>query len=90
MLLNIFICICLFLMLLVFFKILINKNTMERLQAINLFNTFTIILILLYCFKEHRSEFIDLAFIYAVISYGSIIAITKYININYSKESKNE
>lgn len=90
MLLNIFICICLFLMLLVFFKILVNKNTMERLQAINLFNTFTIILILLYCFKEQRSEFIDLAFIYAVISYGSIIAITKYINISYSKESKNE
>jgi multicomponent Na+:H+ antiporter subunit F len=52
----------------------------DRLVAINVIGTKTIILILIISFILQETYFVDVAMVYALISFLSTVVISKYIN----------
>ncbi|MDH3660962.1 MAG: monovalent cation/H+ antiporter complex subunit F, partial [Alphaproteobacteria bacterium] len=50
----------------------------DRILAVNLFGTLTVVLIALLGFLIDRPEFLDIALVYALINFIGTIAVTKY------------
>lgn len=58
-----------------------GPSAADRLVAINVVGTKTIILILMISFIIHETYFIDVALVYALISFIASIVISKFIKI---------
>lgn len=58
-----------------------GPSAADRLVAINVVGTKTIILILMVSFIIHETYFIDVALVYALISFIASIVISKFIKI---------
>ena len=66
-------------MLLALVRALIGPNIYNRILAVNVFGTLSVMLISIYGFVDDRPEFLDLAIVYALINFIGTIAITKYV-----------
>lgn len=55
-----------------------GKNIFEKLLAINSINNFIIALIIIFSLSSNNSSFIDIALIYATLSYISLACFLKY------------
>lgn len=58
-----------------------GSSAADRLVAINVVGTKTIILILMVSFIIHETYFIDVALVYALISFIASIVISKFVKI---------
>lgn len=59
-------------------RALLGPTVYDRILAVNLFGTLTVILIALLGFLIDRPEFLDIALVYALINFIGTIAVTKY------------
>ncbi|WNJ98383.1 monovalent cation/H+ antiporter complex subunit F [Thalassospiraceae bacterium LMO-JJ14] len=66
-------------MLLVLVRALIGPSIYNRILAVNIFGTLSVMLIAIYGFVDGRPEFLDLAMVYALINFIGTIAVTKYV-----------
>lgn len=59
-------------------RALLGPSVFDRILAVNLFGTLTVVLIALLGFLIERPEFLDIALLYALINFIGTIAVTKY------------
>jgi len=55
-----------------------GPSVFDRILAVNLFGTLTVVLIALLGFLIDRPEFLDISLVYALINFIGTIAVTKY------------
>lgn len=66
-------------MLLLLLRALLGPSTYDRILAINLFGTKTVLFIAVLGFLDGRPEFLDVALVYALINFISTIAVLKFM-----------
>ena len=59
----------------------------DRILAVNMFGTKTVLLIALLGFVMGRPEFLDIAIVYALINFISVIAVLRYSDTNQFKHT---
>jgi multicomponent Na+:H+ antiporter subunit F len=59
----------------------------DRVLAVNMFGTKTVLMISLLGFVMGRPEFLDIAIVYALINFISVIAVLRYSDSNQFKHS---
>ncbi len=65
----------------------IGPTLYDRILAVNMLGTKTVLLIALLGFVMGRPEFLDIAIVYALINFISVIAVLRYSDSNNFKES---
>lgn len=70
--------IILFAMLLALVLAIISKTVYDKILAVNIFGTVTVLFIALFGFLTKRPDFLDIALVYALINFISTIAILKF------------
>lgn len=68
----------LFAMLLALISAIIGKTVYDKILAVNVFGTITVLFIALFGFLTGRPEFLDIALVYALINFIATIAILKF------------
>lgn len=59
----------------------------DRILAVNMFGTKTVLLIALLGFVMGRPEFLDIAIVYALINFISVIGVLRYSDTNQFKHT---
>ena len=72
-------------MLLAIIRGIAGQTLYDRILAVNLFGTKTVLLISLLGFVMGRPEFLDIAIVYALINFISVIGILRYSDTNEFK-----
>lgn len=78
-------------MMMAIIRAFIGPTTYDRVLAVNMFGTKTVLLISLLGFVMGRPEFLDIAIVYALINFISVIGVLRYSNrfvIKHSEQSK--
>lgn len=57
----------------------IGPSIYDRILAVNMFGTKTVLFIAVYGFLTERPEFMDIALIYALINFVGVIAVLKFV-----------
>ncbi len=57
---------------------LLGPTVYDRILAVNLFGTKTVLLIALLAARSGRSDYLDIALLYALINFIGVIAVLKY------------
>jgi len=57
----------------------IGPTVFDRILAVNVTGTLTVLLISVYGFLDGRPEFLDIGLLYALINFIGTIAVTKYV-----------
>ena len=73
-------------MILALVRALLGPTLYDRILAVNLFGTKTVLLISIYGFLTGRPEFLDIVLVYALINFISTIAVLKYFEFSESNE----
>jgi multicomponent Na+:H+ antiporter subunit F len=60
-------------------RALVGPTVYDRILAVNIFGTKTVLLIAVLGFLAERPEFLDLALVYALINFIGTIAVLKFI-----------
>jgi multicomponent Na+:H+ antiporter subunit F len=68
----------LFAMLLALISAIIGETVYEKILAVNIFGTITVLFIALFGFMTERPEFLDIALVYALINFIATIAVLKF------------
>jgi multicomponent Na+:H+ antiporter subunit F len=68
-------------MTLVMIRALLGPTLYDRVLALNIFGTKTVLLIAVLGFLAGRPEFLDLALVYALINFIGTIAVLKYFEV---------
>lgn len=68
-------------MILALIRGVIGPTLYDRILAVNMFGTKTVLLISLLGFVMGRPEFLDIAIVYALINFISVIAVLRYSDI---------
>ncbi len=68
----------LFAMLLALVSAIIGQSVYDKILAVNIFGTITVLFIALFGFLTERPEFLDIALVYALINFIATIAILKF------------
>lgn len=63
-------------------RAIIGPSIYNRIMAVNVFGTLSVMLIAIYGFIDGRPEFLDLAMVYALINFIGTIAVTKYVTFS--------
>jgi multicomponent Na+:H+ antiporter subunit F len=63
-------------------RALMGPTVYDRILAVNVFGTLTMVLIALYGFLTDRPEFLDIALVYALINFIATIAVTKFVKFS--------
>ena len=65
-------------MALVLTRALLGPTIYDRILALNMFGTKTVLIIAVYGFMSGRPDFLDIALVYALINFTGTIAVLKY------------
>ena len=57
----------------------LGPQVYDRILAVNMFGTKTVLLIAVYGFLTGRPEFLDIAIVYALINFTGIVAVLRFI-----------
>jgi len=76
-------------MIMAIFRAIMGPTTYDRVLAVNMFGTKTVLLISLLGFVMGRPEFLDIAIVYALINFISVIGVLRYSNRFVIKHSEN-
>ena len=72
------ICAIMFTMILALYRGIRGPTLYDRILAVNSFGTKTVLIIAVHGFFDGRPEFLDIAFVYALINFLSTIAVLKF------------
>jgi multicomponent Na+:H+ antiporter subunit F len=59
-------------------RALFGPTLYDRILAVNVFNTKTVLIIAVMGFLTERPEFLDIALVYALISFITVVAVLKF------------
>lgn len=59
-------------------RAMLGPTRFDRILAVNMFGTKTVLLIAVYGFVTNRPEFLDLALVYALMNFIGVIAVLKF------------
>lgn len=59
-------------------RALLGPTIHDRILAVNLFGTKTVLLIAVICFTLGKPEYLDIALVYALINFVSVIGVLRY------------
>lgn len=63
----------------------------DRIAAVNLFGTKTVLLIAVFAFLSGRADLLDIALLYALINFIGVIAVLKLVTVgNFHSHSENK
>ena len=68
----------LFAMFLALLSAIIGKTVYDKILAVNIFGTVTVLFIAIFGFLTKRPEFLDISLVYALINFVATIAILKF------------
>ena len=68
----------------------IGPTVFDRILAANMFGTKTVLFIGVLGFFTERPEFLDIALVYALMNFISVIAILKYANFTPASQTSDE
>ena len=74
-------------MILAIIRGIVGPTLYDRILAVNMFGTKTVLLISLLGFVMGRPEFLDIAIVYALINFISVIGVLRYSDTNELKHS---
>lgn len=80
-------------MLLLLFRALLGPSAYDRILAVNLFGTKTVLFVAVLGFLNGRPEFLDLGLIYALINFIGTIAVLKFMqygDLGWDEASKDK
>jgi len=77
-------------MILAIIRGIVGPTLYDRILAVNMFGTKTVLLIALLGFVMGRPEFLDIAIVYALINFISVIGVLRYSDTNQFKHSPND
>ena len=60
-------------------RALIGPTVFDRILAVNVTGTLTVVLIAVYGFLDGRPDFLDIGLLYALINFIGTIAVSKYV-----------
>jgi multicomponent Na+:H+ antiporter subunit F len=60
-------------------RALLGPTVYDRILAVNMFSTKTVLLLAIFGFLDGRPEFLDIALVYALISFVGTIAALKFL-----------
>ena len=60
-------------------RAVLGPTVYDRILAVNAFGTLTVVLIALYVVMVDRRDFLDIALVYALITFIGTIAVIKYV-----------
>lgn len=66
-------------MILAMFRALAGPTVYDRILAVNLFGTKTVLMIAVLGFMTGRPDFLDIALVYALINFIGVIAVLKFV-----------
>ena len=72
-------------------RAIVGPSLYDRILAVNMFGTKTVLLISLLGFVMGRPEFLDIAIVYSLINFISVIGVLRYSNhftIKHSEQPK--
>lgn len=64
----------------------VGPGIYDRILAVNMFGTKTVLFIALYGFLTERPEFLDIALIYALINFIGVIAVLNFVKDTLEKD----
>ena len=73
-------------MVLVFVRAILGPNVYDRILALNSFGTLTVLLIAAFGFFSGRPEFLDIALVYALISFIGTVAVLRFCERSESED----
>lgn len=76
-------------MLLVLIRAFFGPTLYDRILAVNMFGTKTVLLIAVLGFLMGRPEFLDIALVYALINFIAIIGLLRYFEYNQGQLPRN-
>lgn len=59
-------------------RAVLGPTVFDRIVAVNMFGTKTVLLIAVVCFLTGRPDFLDLAMVYALMNFIGVIAVLKF------------
>jgi multicomponent Na+:H+ antiporter subunit F len=74
-------------------RALLGPSVYDRILAVNMFGTKTVLLIAVFAFLSERTDILDIALIYALINFISVVAVLKLVefgNFHTAGESPDE
>lgn len=77
-------------MIMALIRALLGPSIYDRILAVNLFGTKTVLLIALMGFLFDRPDFLDIALVYALINFISVIGVLRYFEYNNGKDMERE
>ena len=60
-------------------RALLGPSVYDRILAVNMFGTKTVLLIAVFAFLSGRTDILDIALIYALINFISVVAVLKMV-----------
>jgi multicomponent Na+:H+ antiporter subunit F len=72
-------------MILAIIRGIVGPSLYDRILAVNMFGTKTVLLISLLGFVMGRPEFLDIAIVYALINFISVVGVLRYSDTNEFK-----
>lgn len=68
----------------------VTKGLVAKLQIVNVFGTIVTITISVYVYSVDRPQIIDIAILYALLNYISVLAFRRYFNLGILREHLEE
>ena len=68
----------------------VGPGVYDRILAVNMFGTKTVLFIALYGFLSGRPEFLDIALVYTLINFIGVIAVLNYVKDTIEKDSSSD
>jgi len=62
----------------------------DRIAAVNMFGTKTVLLIAMLAFLDRRADFLDLALVYALINFVGVIAVLRYTKYGHFADPEDD
>ena len=74
------VCVCILItMALALARALMGPTVYDRIAAINVFGTKTVLLIAVFAFVSGRTDLLDIALVYALINFIGMVAVLRYV-----------
>lgn len=71
-------------------RALLGPTVYDRITAVNMFGTKTVLLIAVFAFMTGRSDLLDIALVYALINFIGVVAVLRLVEFGYFHSSKAE
>ena len=72
-------------------RALLGPTVYDRILAVNMIGTKTVLLIAVYAFLSNRTDILDIALIYALINFIGVVAVLKLVEMgNFSTAGEKE